>query len=305
VAVSAAATVARQLAFLVEVDRLKGVLRQTPLCDGSRRENSAEHSWHLALAAVVLAEHAGDGVDVARVVRMTLVHDVVEIDAGDTFAYDPAAQAGKEARERAAADRLFGTLPPEQAAELRRPVGRVRGAGDARGALRERARPLAGGARHRRVELQARLHPPRPRGGGLVRGEGRGSARSRFPPSALAPTSWGRCGSRRSLGVHQVVEALEDDAALQLAVERDAEVVSHGEGEEDRARRPGVLGDVPGDRGRDGRDAPSFDGALDQRDALVAEGSGGRGERDVGALLATRRRDVLGQRPLQPLGSML
>jgi putative hydrolase of HD superfamily len=116
---SVGATVARQLAFLVEVDRLKSVLRQTPLCDGSRRENSAEHSWHLALAAVVLAEHARDGVDVARVVRMTLVHDVVEIDAGDTFAYDAAAHAGKEDRERAAADRLFGTLPSEQAAELR------------------------------------------------------------------------------------------------------------------------------------------------------------------------------------------
>jgi putative hydrolase of HD superfamily len=68
---------------------------------------------------VVLAEHAEAGVDVARVVRMALVHDVVEIDAGDTFAYDAAAHAGKEARERAAADRLFGTLPPEQAAELR------------------------------------------------------------------------------------------------------------------------------------------------------------------------------------------
>ena len=118
-AVSVDVMVARQLAFLVEADRLKGVLRQTSLCDGSRRENSAEHSWHLALAAVVLAEHAGSAVDLARVVRMVLVHDLVEIDAGDTFAYGAAAHVDKDARERAAADRLFGTLPQEQGAEFR------------------------------------------------------------------------------------------------------------------------------------------------------------------------------------------
>jgi len=88
VEVSADLTAGRQLAFLVAADRLKGVLRQTSLCDGSRRENSAEHSWHLALAAVVLAEHAEASVDLARVVRMVLVHDLVEIDAGDTFASD-------------------------------------------------------------------------------------------------------------------------------------------------------------------------------------------------------------------------
>ena len=108
----------RQLAFLVEADRLKGVLRQTTLCDRSRAENSAEHSWHLALAALVLAEHAPD-VDGARVLRMLLVHDLVEIDAGDAFAYDASANVGKEEREREAASRIYGLLPADQAEELR------------------------------------------------------------------------------------------------------------------------------------------------------------------------------------------
>jgi len=112
-------SLARQLAFLAEIDRLKGVLRQTTLIDQSRRENSAEHSWHLALAALVLAEHAPQGADVGRVVRMVLVHDLVEIDAGDAFAYDAAANVGKDERERLAAERLFGLLPPDQGAELR------------------------------------------------------------------------------------------------------------------------------------------------------------------------------------------
>lgn len=108
-----------QLAFLVEVDRLKGVLRQTLLCDGTRRENSAEHSWHLALMATVLAEHARPAVNASRVIRMLLVHDLVEIDAGDTFAYDAGANADREAREQRAADRIFGLLPAEQGRELR------------------------------------------------------------------------------------------------------------------------------------------------------------------------------------------
>ncbi len=95
------------------------MLRQTPLCDGSRRENSAEHSWHLALMASVLAEHSAEEVNVSRVVQMLLVHDLVEIDAGDTFAYDTAANADRETRERLAADRIFGLLPTEQARELR------------------------------------------------------------------------------------------------------------------------------------------------------------------------------------------
>jgi len=109
---------ADQLDFVVEIDRLKTVLRRTVIVDRSRRENTAEHSWHIALAAVLLAEHAAAGVDVGRVVRMLLVHDVVEIDAGDTFAYDEAAHADKLERERAAAERIFGLLPDDQTAEL-------------------------------------------------------------------------------------------------------------------------------------------------------------------------------------------
>ncbi len=109
----------RQLSFLIDADRLKGVLRQTSLCDGSRRENSAEHSWHLALMAEVLAEHAEGAVDVSRVVRMLIVHDLVEIDAGDTFAYDQGANVDRAAREQLAADRIFGLLPDEQGRAMR------------------------------------------------------------------------------------------------------------------------------------------------------------------------------------------
>ena len=110
---------AGQLAFIVEIDKLKGVLRQTLVADGSRRENSAEHSWHLALMAGLLAEYAPEGVDIGRVVRMVLVHDLVEIDAGDAFCYDPVAVMGKVEREEACAYRLFGMLPADQGAELR------------------------------------------------------------------------------------------------------------------------------------------------------------------------------------------
>ena len=109
----------RQVAFLLEVDRLKGVLRRTRVLEGERYENSAEHSWHLALCALVLAEHAPPGVDVQRALTMALVHDLVEIDAGDTFCYDPAANVDRDARERLAAERLFGLLPGEQGVELR------------------------------------------------------------------------------------------------------------------------------------------------------------------------------------------
>ena len=109
---------ARRIRFALEADRLKGVLRRTRLVDGSRLENSAEHSWHVALLAVLLREAAPPGVDHARVVRMLLVHDLVEVDAGDTFCYDADANLGREARERAAAARLFGILPAEQAREL-------------------------------------------------------------------------------------------------------------------------------------------------------------------------------------------
>lgn len=96
----------------MELDRLKGVERRNWLADGSRRENTAEHSWHLGMAAMVLAPFAAEPVDIATAVSMALVHDIVEIDAGDTFAYDQAeASASKREREVAAADRLFGLLP--------------------------------------------------------------------------------------------------------------------------------------------------------------------------------------------------
>ena len=107
------------MAFIGEIDRLKSVFRQTYLNDGSRHDNSAEHSWHLATMAVTLSEYAPAGVDVARVVRMALVHDIVEIDAGDVFIYDEGQEVEKASNEQRAADRLFGMLPPEQAAELR------------------------------------------------------------------------------------------------------------------------------------------------------------------------------------------
>lgn len=104
-----------QIGFILELDRAKQVLRQNTLADASRRENDAEHMWHLAVIALVLREYADAEVDIARVVEMLLVHDVVEIDAGDTFAYDDAGHLDKEERERAAAERIFGLLPDDQA----------------------------------------------------------------------------------------------------------------------------------------------------------------------------------------------
>jgi putative hydrolase of HD superfamily len=107
----------QQLQFILELDKLKSIYRRTYLIDGSRNENTAEHSWHLALLAMVLAEHANEPLDVPKVIRMVLIHDVVEIDAGDTYIY--AAQGDKVERERLAADRIFGLLPSDQAAEFR------------------------------------------------------------------------------------------------------------------------------------------------------------------------------------------
>ena len=110
----------RQVGFLLEADRLKTVLRQSTLTDRSRRENSAEHSWHLALMALVLAEHAPPGTDLSRVMAMVVVHDLVEIDAGDLSVYAPEAEQARQRRaERAAADRIFALLPPGQASALR------------------------------------------------------------------------------------------------------------------------------------------------------------------------------------------
>src|SRR3569832_2273800 len=104
----------RQLSFILEIDKLKSRLRQTILINRTRRENSAEHSWHLAVMANLLAEYATEPVDVAKVTRMVLVHDIVEVDAGDTFAYDTAGLASKKDREQQAAERIFGLLPREQ-----------------------------------------------------------------------------------------------------------------------------------------------------------------------------------------------
>lgn len=109
----------RQLAFVAEIDKLKHILRQTWLLDASRRENDAEHSWHICVMALLLAEHAEAPVDLAKVVKMLLIHDVVEIDAGDTFIYDQAGHVDKKEREIRAAERLFGLLPADQSAELR------------------------------------------------------------------------------------------------------------------------------------------------------------------------------------------
>ena len=108
----------QQIAFLLELDKLKSVLRRTYLVHDPRHENSAEHSWHLGVMALVLAEHANAPVNVLHVLKMLLVHDVVEIDAGDTYIYDVAGNESKAAREQDAARRIFGLLPGDQQAEL-------------------------------------------------------------------------------------------------------------------------------------------------------------------------------------------
>jgi putative hydrolase of HD superfamily len=110
---------AKQIEFIVEIDKLKQVYRRTWLTDKSRQENDAEHSWHLGMMAILLLEHAQQPqLDLLRVLKMVLVHDLVEIDAGDTFVYDDAGAEDKAARENAAAGRIFGLLPADQAAEL-------------------------------------------------------------------------------------------------------------------------------------------------------------------------------------------
>jgi putative hydrolase of HD superfamily len=110
----------QQLQFIAEAGRLRGVLRQTTLADPARRENSAEHSWHLTVLALALGEYAPPGTDLARVTAMLAVHDLVEVDAGDLSAYaPPSEQARQLAAERAAADRLFALLPADQAGPMR------------------------------------------------------------------------------------------------------------------------------------------------------------------------------------------
>ena len=109
----------KQMEFILEVDKLKKIGRQTYVSDASRKENDSEHSWHLALMAILLSEYANNEVDVLKVVSMVLIHDIVEIDAGDTYAYDADANKSKKAREEAAADRIFNILPEEQAKNMR------------------------------------------------------------------------------------------------------------------------------------------------------------------------------------------
>lgn len=104
----------QQMDFILEVDKLKKIGRQTYISDASRKENDAEHSWHLAIMAYLLREYANDNVDVLKVIMMVLIHDLVEIDAGDTYAYDTEANKTKASRELAAAKRIFGLLPKEQ-----------------------------------------------------------------------------------------------------------------------------------------------------------------------------------------------
>jgi putative hydrolases of HD superfamily len=110
----------KQLRFIVEIDRLKEVYRQTLLIGRSRRENSVEHSWHIGVMAILLSEHAKEeNLDLCRVIKMVLVHDLVEIDAGDTYCYDGAGLLDQSEREARAAERIFGLLPEDQAGELR------------------------------------------------------------------------------------------------------------------------------------------------------------------------------------------
>jgi putative hydrolase of HD superfamily len=108
----------RQIAFLLEADKLKTVFRRNLIADGTRTENDAEHSWTFALAALLLAETAAEPVDVLKVLRIALIHDIVEVDAGDTFIYDEAAKVGQAEREERAAQRLFGLLPDDQAEQM-------------------------------------------------------------------------------------------------------------------------------------------------------------------------------------------
>lgn len=108
-----------QISFILEIDKLKSVLRRSYITNTDRRENSAEHSWHLAMMAITLGEHSNESIDINRVIKMTLLHDIVEVDAGDTYCYDNEALVEKERKEGLAADRLFGLLPPDQGLELR------------------------------------------------------------------------------------------------------------------------------------------------------------------------------------------
>lgn len=108
----------KQMRFIVEIDRLKNVVRQSALVDRSRQENDSEHSWHIAVMAFLLADYANSDIDILKVLKMTLIHDLVEIDAGDTFAYDEVNARTQNDRETKAAKRVFGLLPGDQREEL-------------------------------------------------------------------------------------------------------------------------------------------------------------------------------------------
>ena len=109
----------KQVAFILEADKEKNILRQTHLTGHGRRENDAEHAWHMAMMIYLLREYANEEIDVGRAMMMALIHDIVEIDAGDTYAYDPEGAKTQKEREKKAADRIFGLLPKDQAEELR------------------------------------------------------------------------------------------------------------------------------------------------------------------------------------------
>ena len=109
----------KQMDFLLEIDKEKTIRRQTLLADGSRQETDAEHAWHMAVMCGLLSEYANEKIDVARTMLMVLTHDLVEIDAGDTYAYDAAGARTKREREVKAADRIFGILPEDQGAYFR------------------------------------------------------------------------------------------------------------------------------------------------------------------------------------------
>lgn len=109
----------KQLAFCKEIDKEKMIGRQTYLSDGKRKENDAEHAWHMAVMAILLSEYSNEPIDVLKTVSMLLIHDLVEIDAGDTYAYDEEAKKTQASRELAGADRIFGLLPDDQQKKLR------------------------------------------------------------------------------------------------------------------------------------------------------------------------------------------
>lgn len=108
----------KQIEFIVEIDKLKSIYRQSFIMDGSRQENDAEHTWHLSMLAIILLEHANESLSIVRVLKMLFIHDIVEIDAGDTFAYDTTGYLDKFERENAAAERIYGLLPKDQRDEL-------------------------------------------------------------------------------------------------------------------------------------------------------------------------------------------